>query len=283
MSTIFMFPGQGSQEVGMGADLFDRFPEETAAADEILGYSIATLCTEDPDGNLNNTAYTQPALYVVNALSHLARVAYGETPDVCIGHSLGEYDALFAAVVFSFTDGLRLVQRRGAIMSKATGGGMAAVLMLEPEKIREVIADPKWSGIDVANYNSPRQTVISGPKALIVEAQEAFEAAGCRRYVVLAVSGAFHSRYMSDAEAEFREFLAEFTFNKPQVPVIANVTAEAYDDDVADTLARQITGSVRWTDTLAGLLKEYPEGNYVEVGPKIVLTGLLRDAKRAMG
>ena len=282
MSTIFMFPGQGSQEVGMGADLFDRFPEETAAADEILGYSIATLCTEDPDGNLNNTAYTQPALYVVNALSYLARVADGESPDVCIGHSLGEYNALHAAGVYSFADGLRLVQRRGAIMSKATGGGMAAVLMLDPEKIREVIADPQWSGIDVANYNSPRQTVISGPKDLIVEAQEAFEAAGCRRYVVLAVSGAFHSRYMSDAEAEFREFLAEFTFNKPQVPVIANVTAEAYGDEVADTLARQITGSVCWTDTLSGLLKEHPEGNYVEVGPKVVLTGLLRDAKRAM-
>ena len=280
MSTIFMFPGQGSQEVGMGAELFDQFAEETAVADEILGYSIKTLCTEDPDGNLNNTAYTQPALYVVNALSHLARLAGGEQPDVCIGHSLGEYNALFAAGVFSFADGLKLVQRGGAIMSKATGGGMAAVLLLDPEKIREVIADPQWQGIYVANYNSPRQTVISGPKETIVAAQEAFEAAGARRYVVLPVSGAFHSRYMADAEAEFREFLAGFSFSEPTVPVIANVTAEPYGSEVADTLARQITGSVRWTDTLARLLGEYPDGDFVEVGPKAVLTGLLRDARR---
>jgi trans-AT polyketide synthase/acyltransferase/oxidoreductase domain-containing protein len=263
----------------MGADLFEQFPEETAAADALLGYSIKTLCTEDPDGNLNNTAFTQPALYVVNALSYLARVAAGEKADVCIGHSLGEYNALFAAGAFSFIDGLRLVQRRGAIMAKAEGGGMAAVLLMAPEAIRELLAKPELASIDVANYNSPRQTVISGPKADIDAAAEAFQEAGARRYVVLPVSGSFHSRYMAEAETEFRSFLADFTFNTPTVPVIANVTAKPYGSEIADTLARQITGSVCWTDTVKSLLDD--DAEFVEVGPKAVLTGLLRDIRRS--
>jgi trans-AT polyketide synthase/acyltransferase/oxidoreductase domain-containing protein len=280
MTRIFLFPGQGAQKVGMGADLLDRFAERTAEADELLGYSIKELCLEDANEVLGQTQYTQPALYTVNALAYEAAIADGETPDIVAGHSLGEYNALLAAGVYDFATGLRLVQRRGAIMSQSAGGGMAAVLKLSEADVRGVIADAGLDGIDIANLNSPGQTVISGPAADIANAQGAFEEAGAR-YIPLAVSGAFHSRYMQSAQEEFDAFLAEFALSAPQIPVIANVTAAPYEADaVRQTLSSQIANSVRWTESMGWCL-EQDEPEFTELGPGRVLTGLLRQIQRA--
>ncbi|MES2307422.1 MAG: ACP S-malonyltransferase, partial [Verrucomicrobiota bacterium] len=226
MTKIYVFPGQGSQKVGMGKELFPLFPEEVSQANEILGYSIEQLCTEDPHQLLNRTDYTQPALYIVNALSYLQKVKEtGIKPSLVAGHSLGEYNALLAAGVFDFATGLKLVQKRGALMAQAQGGGMAAVLGMPVEKIRELLQNPAHSGIDVANFNAPEQTVISGPAEAIQNAKADFDAAGAKRYVVLAVSGAFHSRYMKPSQEEFEKFLEGFTFKAPEIPVISNVHA----------------------------------------------------------
>ncbi len=280
MAKIYGFPGQGSQKVGMGKELFAQFPDEVKAADEVLGYSIEKLCVEDPEQQLNRTDFTQPALYVVNALSYLQKLKEtGSRPDFVAGHSLGEYDALFAAGVFDFVTGLKLVQKRGALMSQATGGGMAAVLGLKVDAVREILKQPDLAAIDLANLNAPEQIVVSGPAAEIQKAQPAFEAAGAKRYVVLAVSGAFHSRYMKPAQEEFESFLKGFAFAAPQIPVISNVHAKPYGEgEVICNLADQITHSVRWVETVQYLLAQSaPE--FEEIGPGRVLTGLMRQIK----
>jgi malonyl CoA-acyl carrier protein transacylase len=277
MSKVYMFPGQGSQEVGMGGELFDEFPEKTAAADAILGYSIKDLCLNGPLEKLSQTEYTQPALYVVNALTYLARLQENPAkPEFTAGHSLGEYNALFAAGVFDFETGLKLVQKRGAIMSKVAGGGMAAVIGMPPEKIQTVLADSGNNAIDIANLNSPKQTVLSGMKNDIVNAEEAFKEAGARRYIVLGVSGAFHSRYMEEPEAEFKEFASQFEFKTPEIPVISNLKAAPYEtDSLLPTLAGQISNSVRWVESIQ-YIRSQGEFEFEELGPKNVLTGLLR-------
>jgi trans-AT polyketide synthase/acyltransferase/oxidoreductase domain-containing protein len=280
MTKIYMFPGQGSQKKGMGEELFDRFPELVATADEILGYSIKDLCLEDADENLGNTAYTQPALYVVNALTYLAKVEdEGVKPDFVIGHSLGEYSALFAAGAFDFADGLKLVQKRGALMALATGGGMAAVLGMDGDAVRKALADISVDTIDVANLNSPKQTVISGLKADIDEHAPKLQDAGAMRVVVLPVSGAFHSRYMAGAADEFAKLLDEVAFKPLEIPCIANCSAQPYTDDtVAENLKSQIVSSVQWVDTIT-LLKKESEPEFTEVGPGRVLAGLLRQMR----
>lgn len=277
MSTIYMFPGQGSQKVGMGGDLFDRFPELVGQADEILGYSLKELCIEDPDENLNNTQYTQPALYAVNVLTYLAAIEDGAAePDAVIGHSLGEYSALFAAGVFDFATGLKLVQKRGALMSQATGGGMAALLGMDGAATKAALAELEADAIDVANFNSPRQTVISGLKEDIEEVAPKLQEMGAKRAVVLSVSGAFHSRRMQPAADEFRSFAGGFDFNAPKIPCIANCNAQPYTaDTIVDNMVNQIVGSVHWVDTVRQL-KDAGEVEFVEMGPGKVLTGLAR-------
>jgi trans-AT polyketide synthase/acyltransferase/oxidoreductase domain-containing protein len=275
MAKIFVFPGQGSQSVGMGKDLFDKFGVIVKQADQVLGYSIKTLCLEDTDKKLNSTDYTQPAMYVINALSYLKRVQETGKPDYVAGHSLGEYNALFAAEVFTFSTGLQLVQKRGEIMAKAKGGGMAAIIGMESEKIKKVLSESGFNSIDVANYNSPAQTVISGLKEDILKAQSAFEKAGAKLYVPLNVSGAFHSRYMKPAQEEFEKFIEQFTFNQPKIPVIANFTAKAYEPDkIKNTLANQISNPVRWVETIQ-FLKQQPSPEFEEIGPGKVLTKLI--------
>ncbi|MDB6055698.1 MAG: malonyl CoA-ACP transacylase [Verrucomicrobiales bacterium] len=266
----------------MGAELFPHFPKEVAAADAELGYSIVELCTEDKEGKLGNTEFTQPALFVVNALSWLKKLQDGGgKPDFVAGHSLGEYNALFAAGAFDFTTGLKLVKKRGELMSKARGGGMAAVVGLPVEKIKETLQAPELSGIDVANYNSPAQFVISGPVDQIAKSEAALKSAGARNVVVLKVSAAFHSRYMVNSMNEFASFLSGFRFQTFEIPVIANVTARPYQPgDVYDNLARQISSSVLWTDSIRYLLQQ-PDPHFEEVGPGMVLTSLIRQIKMA--
>lgn len=276
MST-YLFPGQGSQVKGMGESLFAQFPEIVTQADNILGYSITQLCLQDPNGYLNQTQFTQPALYVVNALHYLKKQnETGVKPHYVAGHSLGEYNALHAAEVFNFETGLKLVQKRGELMSKASGGGMAAVIGLKNETVQLILQKENLTDISIANQNSYTQVVISGSQHSIKNAQSLFEKAGASLYIPLKVSGAFHSPHMKDAQQNFAEFLNQFTFHPPVIPVIANVTAKPYQDhEIARCLAEQITSPVQWAPTLEYLLKQ-GETEFVEVGPGTVLTGLTR-------
>ena len=282
MSVICLFPGQGSQSKGMGADLFERYPDWTAAADAVLGYSIRELCVDDPRGELGYTQFTQPALYTVNALTYRARQdGGGVVPDFVAGHSLGEYNALLAAGVFDFRTGLTLVQRRGHIMGQVTGGGMAAVIGMEPRAIQELL-DGTEAGrrIDVANFNSYDQTVIAGPKEDLATIRGQFEAAGVRAYIPLNVSAPFHSRYMRDAQAAFAAFLQDVPFAPPRIPVISNVSGKPYEGDlVRQTLSEQIGNSVRWLETITYLLDQ-PDPAFEEVGPGSVLGKLLAQIKK---
>ncbi len=269
-----MFPGQGSQIKGMGIELFSYFPEQIKQADEILGYSLKELCLDDPQQQLNNTEYTQPALYVIEALSFLARASEEPTPNYLIGHSLGEYTALFAAGVFDFETGLKLVKKRGELMAKASGGGMLAVVNLAEDRIKSLLQINGLDSIDCANFNSPKQIVLSGLAADIARANEilAQEALMC---VPLKVSGAFHSRYMQAAADEFKQFIEPFQFLPLQIEVIANITAEPYTNDRAkENLVKQMTHPVRWTDTIR-YLKNQGERIFIEVGPGNVLTRLM--------
>ena len=277
MTRVFLFPGQGSQKVGMGAALFSRFPAQVAQADAELGYSIEELCSRDPQGRLNDTLFTQPALFVVNALMFLDRLlSRGELPQMVAGHSLGEYNALFAAGVFDFATGVRLVKTRATLMSRARGGSMAAVLGLGRSEIARILREAGLDSIDVANFNSPRQTVISGPEVDLDRAEPLFESAGAKLYKKLAVSAAFHSRYMKPAAEEFRVFLQTQSFLAPRIPVIANATAQPYEvGTIAELLAAQIDHSVRWVESIQGLAR-HPGVVFEEIGPGNVLTGLIR-------
>ena len=277
MTKIYVFPGQGSQSPGMGGELFDQFPELVKQTDEVLGCSIKDLCLNDPDKRLGQTDYTQPALYIVNALTYLSKTEnFDLRPDFVAGHSLGEYNALFATGVFDFITGLKLVQRRGQIMVKVTGGGMAAVIGMQPDKIKQVLKDASFESIDIANLNSPKQTVISGRKEDIDAVKTVFEDAGVRLFIPLKVSGAFHSRYMQEAQNEFADFLKSFEFQPVQIPVIANFTAAPYQDtETVNNMVQQISSPVRWVESIQ-YLKQQPEPEFEEVGPGNVLTKLIK-------
>jgi len=278
----YVFPGQGSQSKGMGGTLFDEFKELTAEADAILGYSIKELCLEDIDLNLSQTQYTQPALYVVNALSYLKRIeGTGVKPDFVAGHSLGEYNALFAAGAFDFATGLKLVQKRGELMSHATGSGMAAVIGLNEEQIADVLNQNNLQSIDIANYNSPTQIVISGLKTDIEHAQPIFEGIkDVKMFVTLKTSGAFHSRYMEGAKMEFETFINSFEFFPLTIPVISNVHARPYKQaDIKQNIVAQITHPVKWAESIRYLMG-LGEMEFEEIGSGKVLTGLVQRIKR---
>lgn len=264
----------------MGAGLFQEFSEETALADAELGYSIEQLCLDDPHNQLNQTAFTQPALYVVNGLSYLKKIRdTGDEPNFTAGHSLGEYNALYAAGAFDLITGLKLVKKRGALMSKATGGGMAAVIGLSLDQLKEVLQGAGQKDIHVANLNSPQQIVVSGPQESIQSVKDLFEGAGAQLYIPLNVSGAFHSPFMQDAHDEFSTFLDSFEFSSPKIPVISNVEAQLYTQDkIKENLIQQMTHPVRWTETIQLLLKQ-PDPEFEEIGPGMVLTGLIRKIK----
>ncbi|HET7287022.1 MAG TPA: ACP S-malonyltransferase, partial [Pyrinomonadaceae bacterium] len=218
--TTFVFPGQGSQKKGMGAGLFEKFVELTAKADAVLGYSVSELCLKDPHSQLTQTQFTQPALFVVNALSYLSLVEEKrQRPDFVAGHSLGEYNALFAAGAFDFETGLRLVKRRGELMSRISGGGMAAVVGIDEATFRRLLKENGFDDVDIANFNAPGQVIISGLRDTVVRTKPIFEAAGAR-FAQLQVSGAFHSRQMVPTQQEFSAFLRQFDYQDLQLPVV---------------------------------------------------------------
>ena len=283
----FVFPGQGSQKRGMGQGLFDEVPEYAAVekdVDAIVGYSMRKLCLEDPDNRLKETQFTQPSLYVVNALHYYKAAAQGAPPAWLAGHSLGEYNALLAAGVFDFLTGLRLVQKRGELMSQAKNGGMGAVIGLGASLIDKVIKDNGLGSLDVANFKSPSQTVVSGPVDDIKRAGPFFEKSGAQMYIPLQVSAAFHSRYMADSAKAFGDFLAPMSFAAPRIPVIANATAQPYPADDASAsvktrLVNQITHSVQWTQSVRLLIGKGVT-KFTETGPGNVLTRLVQQIQQ---
>jgi malonyl CoA-acyl carrier protein transacylase len=279
---VFVFPGQGSQKRGMGQNLFDEIPQFVSAEREIdalLGYSVRKLCLEDADKQLSQTQYTQPCLYVVNALHYYKATAEGERPGYLAGHSLGEYNALMAAGAFDFITGLRLVQKRGELMAQARNGAMAAVVGLSPEMVTRLVAEHQLTALDVANYNSPTQTVVSGLADDIKRAGPVMEKAGAKLYMPLPVSAAFHSRYMADAAGAFDKFLGTFEFRSLEMPVVSNVTGQAYPTgdmgkSVKLLLVKQMVRPVLWTQSVRFLLNK-GASTFTEIGPGDVLTRLV--------
>ena len=274
--SVWMFPGQGSQHVGMGAELFARYPDWVQQADATLGYSIQQLCLHDSKQQLDQTQYTQPALYVVNAMAHRQHAQTHAPAQWLLGHSLGEYNALLAAGVFDFVTGLQLVQQRGALMSQQQGGSMAVCLGLSQQDVQQALQQAKLDDIDVTNINTPQQIVIAGPKKSVADGCDVLTQAGAKRVVPLAVSGAFHSRYMQPAQQKFTSYIKNFTFTPPKIPVIANITALPYEaDSIHSTLVQQIVKPVRWADSINFVLRQ-GQDHFEELGPGKVLSGLLR-------
>jgi malonyl CoA-acyl carrier protein transacylase len=277
---VFLFPGQGSQYAGMGGDLFDdiaEFAQREAEIDWVLGCSVRELCLKDPGGRLKQTQFTQPALFVVNALHLRKAEAEGRSAEFLAGHSLGEYNALHAAGAFDLIDGVRIVRKRGELMARATGGAMAAVLGLTAERLETVLGGAGVTDLDFANYNAPTQIVLSGSAAAITAAEPVLTAAGAK-VVRLPVSAAFHSRDMAQAATEFRAFLRTFRFRDLTLPVMSNVTGRPYPEGAADgiikaRLAEQVASPVRWHETIQYLI-EHEATSFEEIGPGRVLTRL---------
>jgi malonyl CoA-acyl carrier protein transacylase len=276
----YLFPGQGAQTRGMGAEIFSEFPELVTQADEILQYSVKKLCLDDPDGQLNLTQYTQPALYVVNALMYYKKIREtSRKPDYVCGHSLGEYNALLAANVFDFSTGLKLVKRRGELMSEAKDGGMAAIIGLGITDVERILRENGLVNITIANHNSYSQFVISGAGQDINNAETVFRQQQNVNFIPLKVSGAFHSAHMSGAQQKFASYLAQFDFSTPIIPVLSNIDAMPYHPAITSShLAKQITHPVKWTRIIENLLKNH-DIELIECGPGAILTGLLRRIK----
>ncbi|MDQ2583623.1 ACP S-malonyltransferase [Saccharothrix yanglingensis] len=273
----WVFPGQGAQRRGMGADVLDRFPDLVAQADRELGLPVRDLLLRDPGDLLRQTRYAQPALFVVGALTFLDAREREPLPAYFAGHSLGEYAALFAAGVFDFAAGLRMVRRRGELMGEASGGGMLAVLGLDAGRVAELAAEHA-PDVDPANVNAPDQVVLSGPRDSLGALAPVLTALPGVRCVPLNVSAAFHSRYMAGAAEEFRRVVEAETFADPVVPVVANVTGEPYAPGrVAALLAEQIVRPVQWARTVDHLRRAGVD-ELRELGPGTVLTGLWRKA-----
>ena len=272
----YVFPGQGSQQKGMGAGLFDEFSDLISRADHILDYSVKALCLSDSCQNLGQTKYTQPAVYTVNALCYLKKNKItNRNPDYFAGHSLGEYNALFAAGAFDFETGVKLVKKRGELMSQSLGGGMAAVIGLDEKRVADILKQPSMSNLTIANYNTASQVVIAGPITEIEHMRLLFEEAGAL-YIPLNVSGAFHTCYMSEAKRQFEEFLDSITFSEITIPVISNVYARPYrQSDIRKNLAEHFTYPVKWTESIRYLMSQ-GEMAFEEIGPGNVLTKLIK-------
>ena len=287
---ILLFPGQGSQYVGMGKKLSESSPAAKAILDRAnatLGFDLADLLFNGPEDKLTRTDNTQPAIFTVSMMAMEAVRAAGVPFDFVAGHSLGEYSALCAAGAFAFEDGLKLVRLRGTLMAQAgdkSPGSMAAILGLEAEKLGAVLKEASAAGVVVAaNFNSPSQIVISGSVAGVQAAAKLAETAGAKKVVMLAVSGAFHSPLMEFAVAGLKEGLAKVAIIAPSVPLISNVEAQPVSDPEAirSLLLRQLTSPVRWVESMqAALAADAREA--LEVGPGKVLMGLARGISRDM-
>ncbi len=275
-----VFPGQGSQAVGMGRELGEASPRWEAAS-AALGFDLRRLCFEGPEADLALTANTQPAILAASIVALDALAAAGVSCDFVAGHSLGEYSALVAAGALEFADAVRTVRARGQFMQEAVPpgeGAMAAVLGLDRALVTQACEEAKDAGVvQVANLNAPGQTVIAGAAAAVKRAVELAKAKGAKRALPLPVSAPFHSSLMAPAAARLEAVLRTVRIRDLRVPLVANVDADLLTDGarVVDTLVRQVTAPVRWEEVVARLVKE-GTGTFVEVGPGKVLSGLIR-------
>ncbi len=280
---IYVFSGQGAQAVGMGKDLVEASSAAAIVlekADRVLGWSVRDVCFEGPVEKLTSSKYCQPAIYTMSAACLAAfNERYDDIRPVAVGGlSLGELTALCAAGVFEFESGLKLVAKRGELMDeacRATSGSMASVLGASVDIVKEICGE---CDIDVANYNSPGQIVISGEKSRVADAVKMLKERGIRKVIPLRVAGAFHSRLMADAAAEFAETLKEVELKRPAVPVTQNVTGGFVEDveEIRVNLAKQVSSSVLWEDCVRAMVERTEATKLVEFGPGEVLTRLVR-------
>lgn len=286
-TTAFIFPGQGSQTVGMGKSLAGEFPETKKLfdeADSILGVSLSSLMWNGPETDLNDTVNTQPALFLhsIASFQTFTRLFPGFEPDSVAGHSLGELSALAAAGTLSFADGLRLVRKRGELMKRAgelAPGGMAAILGVDIPALEKVCEEASTAEelVQVANDNCPGQVVISGAKAAVERAMAGAKAAGAKRALPLAVSIAAHSPLMDSIQAEWNQAVDSIAMNDPRIPVIGNVHASVLKtaNDARSDIKAQMQSRVRWTDSVKAM-NERGIKAFVEVGTGTVLGGLVK-------
>jgi [acyl-carrier-protein] S-malonyltransferase len=287
----FVFPGQGSQYVGMGQDLYGTFAEARAIfdqADELLGFSLSGMCFAGPAEELNDTINTQPALFTASMAclrvieARVGRVVLDERLAFMAGHSLGEYSALCAAGAIDFAAGLKLVRERGRLMKEAgdvSPGGMAVIIKLDNDVVDEICRQASQETgrpVQGANYNSPGQIVISGDRKALARAMELAEEHKARRVIPVNISVAAHSPLMARSNEAFRQAVEAAPLQVPAVPVIANITARPLDsrEAVHQELVGQLTSPVRWTDSVRYMV-DHGVKAFVEIGPKEVLSGLI--------
>lgn len=292
-TTALVFPGQGSQEVGMGADLVKAFPEAEATfalADDLLGFPLSRLCFDGPAEELTDTYNTQPALYVMGiALLRVLNATLEDElhPAFVAGHSLGELTALTAAGALSFPDGLRLVRERGRLMEEATQrspGAMAAILGLDAAQVRALCTEASartGQPLVLANDNCPGQLVISGDRPTLEIALSLASERGARRVVPLAVTVASHSPLMASITGDFQAAIDKTPFSSPTIPVIGNVNAAPLptEDDIRAELGAQLVSTVRWTEAVQ-YMQQHGITTFIELGPKDVLSGLIKRIDR---
>jgi [acyl-carrier-protein] S-malonyltransferase len=289
--TAFLFPGQGSQSVGMGRDLAQTFPiarQTFEEANEVLGFDLAELCFNGPEEQLRLTEFTQPAIFTVSVAALRVLAEAGVTPDYLAGHSLGEYSANVAAGAIEFAAAASTVRRRGQLMQHAVPpgeGAMAAILGMTAEAVLSICQEASrevGAPVEPANLNSPEQTVISGATAAVEWAVPLARLRGAKRAVMLAVSAPFHCSLMQPAQDALAPILQQIPFMPAKVPVVVNVNAGLVSDPTVlrDALIRQVTGAVHWNESMQVLIAQGVT-NFIEVGPGKVLCGLLRQIDRS--
>lgn len=291
MKTAFVFPGQGSQKVGMLQDLYNEYAivrQRFAEADEALGYSISNLCFEGPDTELVKTANTQPAILTASIACYEVLKEKGFTPDIVGGHSLGEYSALVAAGVLKFADAVYLVHKRGEFMQEAVPigqGAMAAILALPREQVVEICqqVNDEVGSVQAVNFNCPGQIVIAGETAAVEKAAERMKDAGAKRAVMLPVSAPFHSRLMEPAATKLKAELDKVTLADAKIPVVANVNGQILTEAgaIKESLVKQAASPVLWEDCVATMIN-FGATAFVEVGPGKVLTGFTKKINKEM-
>lgn len=272
----FLFPGQGSQAVGMGMDLCENYDVSRDVfnkADEVLGRSIFEICKNGTEEDLKQTINTQPAILTTSIAALEAFKTLSDIkPSYTAGHSLGEYAAYYASGVLTLENAVKLIQKRAELMNDVQSGSMAAVLNSDEETINECIKSVDGY-VAVANYNSPKQIVITGDETAVKEVCDLLQQRGVKRVIPLAVSGAFHSEYMKTAGEKFAEFVEDFEVNVAQVPVVTNVDAEFTTDNIKGKMSKQIYSPVRWTQSIEKMIANGVD-TFIEFGNGTVLAGL---------